>query len=57
MACLGDSEITVKEAGISKIELDDKIWLKFNPDTLNLHYKESGNLVVSKNYPEQTAFV
>lgn len=49
MASLGDSEITVKEAGISKIELDDKIWLKFNPDTLNLHYKESGNLVVSKN--------
>jgi len=29
--------------------MDDKIWLKFNPDTLNLYDKESGKLIVSKN--------
>jgi ABC-type sugar transport system ATPase subunit len=49
VARLGDMEITVKVAGISKIEMDDKIWLKFNPDTLNLYDKESGKLIVSRN--------
>jgi len=49
MARLGGIEITVREMGISKIEMDDKIWLKFDPDTLNLYDKESGNLVVSNN--------
>jgi multiple sugar transport system ATP-binding protein len=49
MARLGGIEITVREMGISKIEMDDKIWLKFDPDTLNLYDKESGNLIVSKN--------
>jgi len=49
VARLGDMEITVKVAGISKLEMDDKIWLKFNPDTLNLYDKESGKLIVSKN--------
>jgi multiple sugar transport system ATP-binding protein len=47
LARLGDIEITLKEAGISKLKMDDKIWLKFNPDALNLYDKESGNLVVS----------
>jgi ABC-type sugar transport system ATPase subunit len=45
LARLGDIEITVKEGGTSKINLDDKIWLKFNADTLNLYDKESGNLI------------
>jgi len=49
VARLGDMEITVRVAGISKIEMDDKIWLKFSPDTLNLYDKESGKLIVSKN--------
>jgi ABC-type sugar transport system ATPase subunit len=49
MARLGGTEITVREMGISKIEMDDKIWLKFDPDTLNLYDKESGKLIVSKN--------
>jgi len=48
VAHLGDTAITVKEMGISKIKMDDKIWLKFNPETLNLYDKESGNLVVSR---------
>jgi multiple sugar transport system ATP-binding protein len=42
-------EITVKVMGISKIKMDEKIWLKFDPETLNLYDKESGNLVSSKN--------
>ncbi len=42
-------EITVKEAGGSKVKMDDKIWLKFHPHTLNLYDKESGNLISIKN--------
>jgi multiple sugar transport system ATP-binding protein len=49
MARLGDTEITVREMGISKIEMDDKIWLKFDPQTLNLYDRESGNLIIPKN--------
>jgi multiple sugar transport system ATP-binding protein len=49
VARLEDVEITVKVAGISKIKMDDRIWLKFSPDTLNLYDKESGNLIVSKD--------
>ena len=43
----GELEITVKENGISKIKMDEKIWLKFDPDCVNLYDKESGNLVGS----------
>jgi multiple sugar transport system ATP-binding protein len=43
----GDIEITIKESGTSKIGLDDKIWLTFDPDALNLYDKESGNLIAS----------
>ena len=32
--------------GISTINLDDKIWLSFDPKTLNLYDKTSGNLIV-----------
>jgi multiple sugar transport system ATP-binding protein len=42
-------EVTVKVMGISKIKMDEKIWLKFDPETLNLYNKESGNLVASHN--------
>jgi len=49
VARLEDTEITVKVMGISQIEMDSKIWLKFNPDTINLYDKESGNLIVSNN--------
>jgi multiple sugar transport system ATP-binding protein len=41
----GELEVTVKVMGISKIRLDDKIWLRFQPETLNLYNKESGELV------------
>jgi hypothetical protein len=49
VARLEETEITVKVMGISPIKMDDKIWLKFSPQTLNLYDKESGNLVNSKN--------
>jgi multiple sugar transport system ATP-binding protein len=48
IARLDEIDITVREAGISKIELDDKIWLKFNPEKLNLYDKESGKLIDSR---------
>ncbi len=49
VASRDDVEITVKEAGVSKVKMDDKIWLKFHPHALNLYDKESGNLMPSKN--------
>jgi ABC-type sugar transport system ATPase subunit len=48
IAMVGDTAITVKEMGISKIKMDEKIWLIFKSDALNLYDKESGNLVVSR---------
>ncbi len=42
-------EITVKVIGISRIRMDDRIWLRFNPATLNLYDKGSGNLVGCNN--------
>ena len=49
IARLDELEITVKVMGISKIKMDEKIWLKFDPESLNLYNKESGNLVASHN--------
>ncbi|HUT16206.1 MAG TPA: ABC transporter ATP-binding protein [Anaerolineae bacterium] len=46
LAHLGEIEITIKESGTSKIDLDDQIWLAFDPDTLNLYDKESGDLIL-----------
>jgi ABC-type sugar transport system ATPase subunit len=48
IAMVGDTAITVKEMGISKIKMDEKIWLTFKAEALNLYDKESGNLVVSR---------
>jgi len=45
IARLDDIELTIKVMGISKIKMDEKIWLTFDPQTLNLYEKESGNLV------------
>jgi len=42
-------ELTVKEIGISQIRMDEKIWLRFNPETLNLYNKATGNLIGSIN--------
>ncbi len=41
----GKTELNVKEIGISKVKMDEKIWLKFDPNNLNLYDKTSGNLL------------
>jgi len=41
----GEIELTVREMGVSKIKMDQKIWLKFHEDDINLYDKASGNLV------------
>ncbi len=38
-------EITIREPGISKMNLDEKIWLIFDPKAINLFLKETGALV------------
>jgi ABC-type sugar transport system ATPase subunit len=41
----GNVELTVRVMGISKLKMDERIWLKFNPDTINLYEKSSGDLI------------
>lgn len=41
-------EITLRVAGNSKIKMDDRIWLQFDPNTLNVYDKASGNLIGSR---------
>jgi len=43
----GEVELTIKVMGITKIKMDEKVWLTFDPQTLNLYDKESGNLIAS----------
>jgi multiple sugar transport system ATP-binding protein len=43
----GDISLTVRVSGISHIKMDEKIWLKFDPTSLNLYDKESGNLITT----------
>ncbi len=38
-------ELTIRVMGISNIQMDEKIWLTFNPQTLNLYDKMSGDLI------------
>ena len=47
IARLGSTELTIRVMGISKIRMDSRIWLKFDPKTLNLYDKASGDLIVS----------
>lgn len=49
IARLGEIELTIKVMGISKIKMDDRIWLTFDPETINLYDKASGKLIASKN--------
>ncbi len=49
VARLGDVELTIKVMGISKIQMDSRIWLTFDPQTLNLYDKASGDLIISNN--------
>ncbi len=41
----GDTELTIKEIGVSKLQMDQKIWLTFNKDAINLYDKATGNLI------------
>jgi ABC-type sugar transport system ATPase subunit len=41
----GDLEITIKVMGTSRLKIDEKIWLSFDPASLNLYQKESGALI------------
>ena len=41
----GNIELNVREMGISRVGMDQKIWLKFDVTTLNLYDKESGTLI------------
>jgi ABC-type sugar transport system ATPase subunit len=43
----GDTELTVKEMGVSKMKMDQKIWLTFNKDAINLYDKATGNLITA----------
>jgi ABC-type sugar transport system ATPase subunit len=49
VARLGELELTVKVMGISKIRMDDRIWLTFERESMNLYDKKSGNLIVPKS--------
>ena len=41
----GDTELIVKEMGVSKIGMDQKIWLTFHKDAINVYDKSTTNLV------------
>ena len=41
----GDTELIVKEMGVSKIAMDQKIWLTFDLDAVNLYDKRTGDLI------------
>lgn len=43
----GKTELTIRVMGISKVQMDDKIWLSFDPSTLNLFDKDDGRLITS----------
>jgi ABC-type sugar transport system ATPase subunit len=49
VARLDKLEMTVKVMGISKIKMDDRIWLTFERESLNLYDKRSGDLVMAKS--------
>lgn len=41
----GKIELTIKEMGVSKVQMDQKIWLNFDENAINLYDKESGFLI------------
>ena len=45
----GELDLTVKVMGISKIKMDERIWLSFERESTNLYDKSSGDLVVAKS--------
>jgi len=49
IARCSELELTIKVMGISKIQMDDRIWLTFDPKTINLYDKSSGSLLSNSN--------
>jgi multiple sugar transport system ATP-binding protein len=47
IAHMGDTELIIKEMGVSKIQMDQKIWLSFKQDAINLYDKETEDLIQS----------
>ncbi len=43
----GSTELNVREMGISRIKMDEKIWLRFDPASLNLYDKATSKLIVN----------
>jgi ABC-type sugar transport system ATPase subunit len=41
----GDTELTIREMGVSKLQMDQKIWLTFDEDAINLYDKATGDLI------------
>ena len=43
----GDTELTIKEMGVSKIQMDQPVWLSFKEDAINLYDKETEELITA----------
>jgi len=43
----GDTELTIKEIGVSKIQMDQPIWLSFKEDAINLYDKDTESLITA----------
>ena len=43
----GDTELTIKEMGVSKIQMDQPVWLSFKEDAINLYDKETEALITA----------
>ena len=43
----GDTELTIKEMGVSNIQMDQPIWLSFKEDAINLYDKETESLITA----------
>jgi multiple sugar transport system ATP-binding protein len=41
----GALELTIRVMGISKLNMDEKIWLTYNPQGMNLYHKDTGDLI------------
>lgn len=47
VARYGKLEITIKEPGTSTVSMDEKVWLQFNPEAMNLYDKATGTLIAN----------
>lgn len=45
IARLGDTELIIKEMGVSKIQMDQKIWISFKEEAINLYDKHTEELI------------